>query len=93
MRVIFPAETTREYKVIGPLTFRALAWLGAGAYAGAQPYLDHGLPAPWRDGFAISLLAAGAACAFVQWDGAYLPTWIVRLIRFWLRPKRWVLRP
>ena len=93
MRVTFPAETSTEYRFLGPLSSRSLLWLGAGAYAGAQPYLDHSLPVLLRDGLALALLAAGAALAFVQWDGAYLPTWIVRLIRFWLRPKRWVLRP
>ena len=92
MRVTFPAETTREYRFLGPLGSRALLWLGAGAYAAAQPYRDTALPTLWRDVLAVACLAAGAACAFVQKDGAYLPTWVVRAARYLLRPRRFMLR-
>ena len=90
MRVTFPAETTREYRFLGPLGARHLLWLGAGAYAAAQPYRDLALPAPWRDGLALVFLLAGAGCAFVQRDGAYLPTWCVRAARYALRPRRYL---
>ena len=92
MHVTFPAETTREYRFLGPLGGRALLWLGAGAYAAAQPYRDLALPTPWRDGLAALCLAAGAACAFWQRDGAYLPTWLLRAARYLLRPRRFLLR-
>jgi hypothetical protein len=92
VRVTFPAETTREYRFLGPLSGRTLLWLGAGAYAAAQPYSDATLPHLWRDVSAVACLGAGAACAFVQKDGVYLPTWIVRLVRYLLRPRRFLLR-
>ena len=93
MRVIFPAETTREYRFLGLIGGRGLLWLGAGAYIAAQVYQDRSMTTVWRDVLSLIPMAVGAACAFVHWDGAYLPTWILRLVKYWLRPKKYVLRP
>ena len=87
MRFQVPQFIERETQIIGPLTLKQFAWLGLGGFIIFVSYVI----LPVFGVVVVFLIVAplSVALAFARVNGVPMPSYVLKLIIFFIRPKKY----
>jgi len=87
MRFQVPQFIEREAQIIGPLTLKQFAWLGLGGFVVFISYVI--LPIIGIVIVFIIIAPLSLALAFAKINGVPMPSYLLKLIGFFVRPRKY----
>lgn len=87
MRFQVPQFIERETQIIGPLTLKQFAWLGLGGFIIFISFVI--LPVFGIVIVFLLIAPLSVALAFAKVNGVSMPNYILRLITFFIKPRKY----